>query len=197
MEHYYQNVKGWAGFLNQYKMIMEYLPNDAVWVEVGCYCGKSLSWLMVEQANQNKNYKVYAVDLWGGDPKSNMDRHFREEAYNDFLKNLDPFIDEITIYREFSWNAARHFVDNSVDYVMLDAAHDYEAVYKDLEAWWPKIKNGGIIGGDDYADKKENGVNKAVIEFFNNKGKEIHLLKNTKRTIDGPKSKVLNWYVKK
>ena len=49
-----------------------------------------------------------------------------------------------------SVEAAKDVPDNSLDFVFIDAAHDYENVRKDIEAWYPKVKSGGIVSGHDY-----------------------------------------------
>ena len=63
-----------------------------------------------------------------------------------------------------SWEAATLFEDNSVDFVFIDADHQYESVKKDITAWYPKIKIGGIMSGHDYISKF--GVADAVNSFF-------------------------------
>lgn len=47
--------------------------------------------------------------------------------------------------------AAQEFADNSFDFVHIDAGHTDVAVREDLEAWWPKLRSGGLFSGDDYA----------------------------------------------
>jgi hypothetical protein len=59
--------------------------------------------------------------------------------------------------------AAKKFDDCSVDFIWVDAGHDYEDVMADLKAWWPKLKAQGIMGGDDFPME---GVKSAVEEFF-------------------------------
>ena len=54
--------------------------------------------------------------------------------------------------------------DKSIDFVYIDADHEYESVRKDIAAWHPKIRRGGIISGHDYSS---SGVYKAVNERFN------------------------------
>jgi hypothetical protein len=52
--------------------------------------------------------------------------------------------------------------DGSLSFCFIDAAHDYESVKRDLEAWGPKVRADGILAGHD-ADWHE--VKKAVAEL--------------------------------
>jgi hypothetical protein len=49
-----------------------------------------------------------------------------------------------------SIEAAETYLDNSLDFVFIDAAHDYDSVKQDIISWLPKVKKGGIISGHDY-----------------------------------------------
>ena len=49
-----------------------------------------------------------------------------------------------------SVEAAKLYEDESLDFVFIDAAHDYQNVKNDILAWYPKIKIGGKLGGHDY-----------------------------------------------
>lgn len=49
-----------------------------------------------------------------------------------------------------SVKAAEAVRDGSMDYVFIDADHSYHSVLKDLDAWWPKVKPGGLFLGHDY-----------------------------------------------
>lgn len=53
---------------------------------------------------------------------------------------------------EASPTAARHFDDESLDAVYVDGDHSLQAVRSDLAAWWPKLRAGGVLIGDDYLD---------------------------------------------
>lgn len=59
-------------------------------------------------------------------------------------------------------------IGGKVDFVYIDADHSYESVWKDLRAWLPKIKAGGIMGGHDYGNGP--GVERAVDELFTRLG---------------------------
>ena len=45
--------------------------------------------------------------------------------------------------------AARVVPDSSVDFVFVDADHTEEAVARDIAAWTPKVRLGGLIAGHD------------------------------------------------
>lgn len=70
-----------------------------------------------------------------------------------------------------SISASKRFKDNSLDFVFIDAAHDYESVKADILAWLPKVKNNGILAGHDYYPEHPEycGVYQAVHEIFDKK----------------------------
>lgn len=77
---------------------------------------------------------------------------------------------------ESSIEATKRFKDESIDFVYIDANHSYTFVRDDIQAWLPKVKKGGIIGGHDYdwEDKEhdfELAVKRAVDEAF---GDRVH-----------------------
>ena len=73
------------------------------------------------------------------------------------------------ILREGSPPAAFRFADASLDFAFIDGDHVYDAVCADLNAWWPKIRPGGLLTGHDYDiyldTTGEWGVRRAVDEF--------------------------------
>src|SRR5262249_50144311 len=48
-----------------------------------------------------------------------------------------------------SIRAASAFDDGSIDFCFIDAAHDFESVLDDVQAWLPKVKPGGRLAGHD------------------------------------------------
>jgi hypothetical protein len=64
-----------------------------------------------------------------------------------------------------SVEASKLYENESLDFVFIDGAHDYQSVKEDIEHWFPKVKRGGYIAGDDY---NWETVKLAVIEFFGN-----------------------------
>ena len=68
--------------------------------------------------------------------------------------------------------AARRFPDGYFDWIYLDATHTYGAARADLEAWYPKVRVGGLVSGHDYQFQHQSigdgyvfGVRDAVDEF--------------------------------
>lgn len=64
-----------------------------------------------------------------------------------------------------SSETAQGYDDKSLDFVFIDADHAYENVKRDINAWLPKIKSGGILAGHDYIST-HSGVKRAVDELF-------------------------------
>ena len=46
-------------------------------------------------------------------------------------------------------DAVNLFEDGSIDFLMIDGDHSYEAVKQDIENYLPKMRSGGLIVGDD------------------------------------------------
>lgn len=74
-----------------------------------------------------------------------------------------------TILLEQSVSASKKVEDYSLDFIFIDASHDYENVKRDISLWSPKVRVGGIVSGHDYAGAGDRrgrfGVRRAVDEF--------------------------------
>lgn len=84
----------------------------------------------------------------------------------EYARNLlSKFKHKIKFIIKASEDAVSLIPDN-LDFVYIDGNHDYEFVKKDIELYYPKLKSGGVIGGDDF-NASFLGVCKAVVEFVN------------------------------
>ena len=64
-----------------------------------------------------------------------------------------------------SSSAAMLYVNESMNFVFIDASHAYADVAADLSVWWPKVKIGGWLCGHDWdMPGKSWGVEQAVRE---------------------------------
>jgi predicted O-methyltransferase YrrM len=167
MEHFYKTLgEEWFTYPNLYSYIVSKFPSNSHFVEVGTWKGMSAAYMAVEIINSGKDIKFDCVDTWEYiSTQTEIPESMFDNLYEVFLKNIEPVKDKITPIKALSWDGANHYKDNSLDFVFIDAAHDYESVKKDINAWLPKIKNGGVIAGHDYAWCDD--VKKAVNEFFN------------------------------
>jgi hypothetical protein len=166
----HKDIKGYFAFEGFYSYFAEnFLKNDSTIVEIGAYLGQSTAFMARQIKDKKLNTKFYVVDHWRGSDgiQSEVDG---DNLYNTFLQNMkDCEVDEIiTIVKKDSLAAASDFPDKHFDLIFIDAAHDYPSVTKDINAWLPKLKDGGIIGGDDY-HPAWFGVVKAVDEIFGDK----------------------------
>jgi hypothetical protein len=80
----------------------------------------------------------------------------------------------VTIHRSPSADASDAFPNAYFDWIYIDGNHLYEFVKLDLELWYPKVKRGGYVTGDDYVEDRwwKGGVKKAVDEFASRIGLE-------------------------
>lgn len=177
MNHYYQTINGWFTFKEVYDLCLEKIPDNGTWIEIGSWQGKSISYAVVESILKKKSINFNVIDIWTFNPKDAKDISSDEELYQRFLKNIDPIKEHINIIKEDSSTSARHFLDKSVDVCMIDANHDYDYVIKDIRAWYPKIKPGGILIGDDYS-RAFPGVKKAIDEFCEEYNLTYSVIKN-------------------
>jgi hypothetical protein len=169
MEHYYEEIDGWFDYDGLYEQVLDRLVEDAKIVELGCWKGKSSSYLAVQSHNLKKNFELHFVDTWGGSPEHFESKEFanainedNDLIYNQFVENISRVDYPYNIHRMTSLEAADLFENNSLDFVYFDTNHSFSYLTQELKKWYPKLKAGGILAGHDY-----NGpVMSAVKAFF-------------------------------
>ena len=111
---------------------------------------------------------------------SNRDNEWQNKLYTDLQYTLEKeFPGRYELHRGYSLDVARQFKDNFFDFIYLDARHDYDGIKEDLEAWWPKLKTGGLMAGHDFipdGNVKAGlfGVQGACFDFFTKQNREYH-----------------------
>lgn len=174
ISHFYDKIHGWFSFAGIYSRMVDHFPDGAKFVEIGSWYGRSTAYMAVEIANSGKRIEFAAVDTWEGSEEhkpggSVADRNIvaKGTIYDEFLRNMEQVKDFVLPYRMTSLQAASLMADRSLDFVFIDAAHDYDNVKADIAAWHPKVKLGGFIGGHDYTPSWP-GVCQAVNEKYGN-----------------------------
>ena len=140
-------------------------PNMKI-CEVGCWQGEST--LQYLPMLKYVNGEVVLIDWFKGcvdpllnqpntEPSSELEDHNyrpwnKDLRKNNLLQNLKnhDFLDICKIYDGISWDIAKGLPNNYFDLIFIDASHIYEDVKKDIMAYLPKVKNGGILSGHDY-----------------------------------------------
>jgi hypothetical protein len=155
MEHFYETVDGWFNFREIYDNALREAPPGAVFVEIGSWYGRSAAYMAVEIANSGKQIDFYCVDTWEGSAGlpwmaeqlatkgGSAFPFFRENMQRGGVWNL------IKTINQSSAQAASLFTCESVDFIMIDGDHDYASVRDDVRAWLPKLKQNGLMAGDD------------------------------------------------
>lgn len=140
--------------------------NLKVGVEVGVFRGGFSRWML---DNWRSCERYYMVDLWGPqDHYRQMDSASLAENLKRMeiaRRNVEPHAHKATLIRNSSVVAAAGFADASIDFVYLDARHTYDAVRADLLAWWPKVRPGGLVAGEDYMESDEVWQMTATCDF--------------------------------
>lgn len=128
----------------------------ALCVEVGVSRGdnafdmltqSSYNFVLVDSYDVNNSTFQFACD--GQSVGIPFTQEQREKFIQDVKGRLEQFGDRAKLYIEDSVKASERFENNSIDYIYIDAEHDTKSVLRDIQAWWPKIKKGGILGGHD------------------------------------------------
>lgn len=123
--------------------------------------------LHAELLMKNGIEKLYLIDRWehadikgdSGEPEE-----WHNTNYNRVVEVMKPYGDKALILKGNSSDMCEWIPDNSLGMVYIDADHSYEGCLADLERWYPKVIDGGVIVGHDFLNM-EYGVNKAVNEF--------------------------------
>ena len=168
----FNEIPGWFSYQNLYDKMVESANDGATFVEVGAWFGKSTNHMASKIKESKKNIEFITIDTFKGSLDEALHQNivgsFGGDIYSDFIENtiLSGNDKSFKTIKDTSENAAKHFPNNSIDYIMIDAGHDYNSVTDDLKRWYPKVKPGGIISGDDFATNIFDGVTNAVNDYF-------------------------------
>lgn len=170
---YEKNRKYLTTILNNHKM-------NGYGVEIGVKHGVFSKHLLTDW----KCEKLYLVDPWEKQDDSVYDEthHDHDKDLSICIDNLKPYVGKYEIIKDYSYNACSRFPEEYFDFIYIDGNHSYDAVKDDLIKWYPKLKKGGLIAGDDYTRLAEDyvfncnfGVKRAVDEFVFEQKKNVSI----------------------
>jgi SAM-dependent methyltransferase len=148
----WETVQGWFDFHNLYDAAVRRAADGDVLIEVGCWKGQSLCYLLEAAKTSGKTLRVYGIDHFRGsvsDPAlaeeaGRADIH--EQCLQNCLKTGYPF----ELVRQPSLTAAELFPNSLAAFVFIDAGHDHHSVVNDVRVWLLKVRPGGILAGHDF-----------------------------------------------
>ena len=156
-----------------------------VGAEIGVYKGEYSEILCV----QNPNLKLYCIDPWTVyETKENEFYSQNQEALDSFYEEtkqrLAPYNCEIV--KKTSMEAVEDFAPNSLDFVYIDANHDFDHVTEDLREWAKIVRTDGIVSGHDYGHYKHKdrslGAKKAIDNYVGEHGVKLFLVNRNFQT---------------
>jgi hypothetical protein len=135
-----------------------------VGAEIGVEQGLFSEWI----CKDNPEVKLFCVDAWQAYRRyrDHVNQSKLDTFYEEAKARLSPYNCEFI--RKFSMDAVKDFEPNSLDFVFIDANHDFEFVVNDIIYWSKIVKPGGIVSGHDYrGEDKDPNIPFHVIQAIN------------------------------
>jgi len=138
--------------------------------EVGVHAGETAGFLL---KNLPKIKRYYAVDPWliyemydGEMYRKPGHKKYKsmKSAYDNYMEIVKPYKGKVITYKMTSVDASKHIPKDYLDWVFIDANHEYKYIKENLDLWSWRVKTGGVVAGHDYGNKWK-GIKKAVDEF--------------------------------
>ena len=166
----YKDVPGWvndAEFI--YEEVVKSAEDGDHFVEIGVLLGQSTTHMAELIKESGKDIKFDAIDIFWiieealqnyeqtNHPKQFLD--YYNDVKNEWDMNIiniikhpmrilevEQYVNLITCDEKY---AHKIYKDDSLKFVWIDGEHTANIVYNHLINFWPKLKNGGVIAGDD------------------------------------------------
>jgi len=100
--------------------------------------------------------QLYCIDAWTTYDGYDVFRSPMDTNYIITKERLKDY--NCIIIRKFSVDASKDFEDGSLDFVYIDAAHDFQSVSNDIAEWSKKVRVDGIVAGHDYTTPRKPNI---------------------------------------
>lgn len=137
-----------TGSMDRYIDLVKTIPDKSLVVEVGSYIGGSI--VTLASAVLGRRHTIWSVESFTGNLNNTVDG-WPLPPLKKYVKNTKenlPFLN-LNVAQLPGQFAADMFEDESIDFLFIDGDHSTEAVTRDIDIWFPKVKKGGVISGDD------------------------------------------------
>lgn len=159
------------------RFLNENLGKKLVGAEIGVFEADHAK-AMMDTLDMKKLYLVDPYESYvdyGVDDKN--DYKVLIKARKTAERKMVPYGDKIEFIQTRSLDALDK-IPEGLDFVYIDGNHEYEFVKQDIEAYYPKVRNGGVVGGHDIQNgfcSEHDGVLQAFVEFVNKKNLKPHI----------------------
>ena len=158
------------------ELLLQAMPKHAICAEIGVWEGDFSQRIL----DSTQPAKLHLIDPW----RYEQDITYKDSLYGGQIGGNQTKLDQVyarvcqrfaselvtlqvLIHRGDSHIVCEAFEDEYFDWIYIDGNHLYEYAIRDLTMYYRKVKAGGFITGDDYAEGGwwQGGVKKAVDEF--------------------------------
>jgi hypothetical protein len=147
-------------------------PELKVGAEIGVAGGQHIKAIM-ENTDIEKMYGIdpYYDKGWDMHGYFSVDEDYGgfDGLYGEVRDMLSVYGDRVELIRKTSVEAAPDFEDGCLDFVFIDAFHDYENCFNDISFWHHRVREGGYVMGHDWEHGGHPGVQQAVVEHYGDK----------------------------
>lgn len=123
---------------------------QAVFVEIGSYCGKSTAVMSLVANNSNSKTKIIAIDDFSGRLGSEDTKIVQyPSCYDKFKKNIERLdvSQKVQVIKE---KACEVVFDDEIDVLLIDGLHDYANVARDFYNLESNLKQEAVVFFHDY-----------------------------------------------
>jgi len=121
-------------------------------LELGVWRGEFAQHLLAHCSGVKRYYMLDPwkhLDRWA--KPANVNQAQFDKIYDEAMSRTDFAAERRTVLRGQTVEVIENIPDDSLDFIYIDADHTLKGISIDMIRAYPKLKAGGIIGGDDYS----------------------------------------------
>lgn len=144
-----------------FMQVIKSVPKNGKIVELGS--GRGRTSVFASRAAAVKDSSLFCVDQWAAGQTS--------DVFGAFQRNVSLYgCNNLVVYSGEREQIAANWNHGLIDFLIIDARQDYDLVIRELKLWFPHLKPGAVVCGDDWnrEDRPDlkGSVRKAFTDFF-------------------------------
>jgi hypothetical protein len=166
-------------------LMYDTIPKGGIGAELGVCRGVNA----VQLIFRTKPSVLFLVDTWKISEKRRMAHDDPNLWYDDYFDSVTEIFNKeikqgkVILRKQDSTSFLDSLEDNSLDWVYIDAAHQYQHVSREIDLSIKKVKSGGHIMGHDYLTNPQRwttSIIRAVNERMQNGDIKMEAITNEK-----------------